>query len=251
MSPLAISMIVFGCVFGGALVGMFLRARLPEHHLSTETKDVVKVGAGLIATLSALVLGLLIATAKSSYDAQKSLFNQMSVKIVLMDRGLAKYGPQAKETRDLLRVSVTRMLAQYWPEEKSAPTQLDPRAAPAEAIYDKIQDLAPKTESQRWLQNQLLNMAVDIGQLRWSLFQQAGSSISTPFLIVVVFWLTIIFASFGLFAPANATAIIMLLFCALSVSGALFLILELDHPFDGLIQISSTPLRTALENLGQ
>jgi hypothetical protein len=251
MSSLAISLLVFACVFGGTLVGMFIRARLPEHHLSAESKDVVKVGAGLIATMSALVLGLMVASAKSSYDAQKSEFTQMSVKIVLLDRGLAKYGPEAKETRELLRVFVTRMLALIWPDDRSGPAQLDPRATRAEALYDKIQDLAPKIDAQRSLQNLLLSMAVDIGQKRWSLFQQSGSSISTAFLIVVVFWLSIIFASFGLFAPANATAIVTLLLCALSVAGALFLILELDHPFDGMIQISSTPLRTALENLGQ
>jgi hypothetical protein len=251
MTSLAIGSIVLVCVFGGALLGMLLRTRLPEHHLSSESKDVVKVGMGLIATMSALVLGLMVASAKSAYDTQKSGFTQMSVKIILLDRGLAHYGPQAKEARELLRVIVARMLAQIWPEDGSGHAQLDPRAARAEALYDKIQELSPKTEAQRSIQTQLLSIAVDIGQTRWLLFQQTGSSISTAFLVVVVFWLSVIFASFGLFAPANATAIITLLLCALSVSGALFLILELDHPFDGLIQISSTPLRNALEQLGQ
>src|SRR5262249_22448420 len=119
------------------------------------------------------------------------------------------------------------------------------------ALYDKIQELSPKTEAQRSIQAQLLSMAVDIGQTRWLLFQQAGSSIATAFLVVVIFWLSVVFASFGLFAPANATALITLLLCALSVSGALSLILELDHPFDGLLRISSSPLRNALAQLGQ
>jgi len=251
MSSLAVSLIVFGCVFGGTLVGMLLRSRLPEHHLSAESKEVVKVGAGLIATMSALVLGLMVASAKSAYDSEKSLFTQMSVKIVLLDRGLAKYGPEAKEARDLLKNLVGRMLAQIWPEDGSRHADLDPRAARAEALYDKIQELSPKTEAQRAVQTQLLSMAVDIGQTRWLLFQQAGSSISTPFLVVVVFWLSVIFASFGLFAPANATTIATLLLCALSVAGALFLIMELDHPFDGMIQVPSTPLRNALDQLGQ
>lgn len=251
MSSLAVSLIVFGCFFGGTLVGMLLRARLPEHHLSAESKDVVKVGAGLIATMSALVLGLMVASAKSSYDAQKSGVAQMSVKIVLLDRGLAHYGPEAKQAREQLRVIVARMLAQIWPEDGSEHAQLDPRASSAEALYDTILAFSPKTEAQRSIQTQLLSMEVEIGQTRWLLFQQAGSSIPMPFLVVVVFWLGIIFASFGLFAPANATAIVTLLLCALSVSGALFLILELDQPFDGMIQISSTPLRNALTQLGQ
>lgn len=251
MSSLAISLIVFACVFGGSLVGFFLRRRLPAHHLSAESKEVVKVGAGLIATMSALVLGLMVASAKSAYDSQKNLFTQMSVKLILLDRGLAKYGPEAKEIRNVLKESVARILTQIWPENGVGGAQLDPTAAHAEGLYDKIQDLLPKTDAQRSLQTQLLNIALDIGQTRWLLFQQAGGSISTPFLVVVVFWLSVIFTSFGLLAPPNATTVITLLLCAVSVAGALFLILELDHPFDGMIQISSAPLRNALQQLGQ
>ncbi len=252
MSSLAISLIVFACVFGGALVGMFLRARLPAHHLSAESKDVVKAGAGLIATMAALVLGLMVASAKNSYDAQKNAFTQMTAKIVLLDRGLAHYGgPRAKEVRDMLQAFVGRILTQIWPEDGSGHAQLDPNASRGEPLYDKLQDLAPETDAQRSIQSQLLNIAVDIGQTRWLMFQQSGSSISTPFLVVVTFWLSMLFASFGLFAPANATTLVTLLLCALSVSGAIFLILEMDHPFEGMIQISSQPLRVALAQLGQ
>lgn len=251
MNSLTISFIVFGCVFGGAIVGMFLRTLLPGHHLSAESKDVVKGGAGLIATMAALVLGLMVASAKSSYDSQKSAYTQMSVKIVLLSKGLAAYGPEAKELGEQLRDAVGRMIAQIWPEDGSGRAQLDPRAARVDALYANLQKLAPKTDAQRSLQSQMLGMALDIGQTRWLLFQQGGSSISTVFLVVVVFWLSVIFASFGLFAPVNATTVLTLLLCALSVSGALFLVLELDHPFDGMIQISSTPLRNALEQMGQ
>lgn len=251
MNSLTISLMIFGCVFGGALVGMFLRSRLPDQHLGAESKDVVKVGAGLIATMSALVLGLMVASAKSSYDSQKSAFTQMSVKLVLLDKALAHFGPAAKESRDLLRTQVGRMLLQIWPEESGGKAQLDPTAAQADYIYDKLQSLPAATEAQRTLQSQMLSMALDIGQTRWLLFQQAGSSITTAFLVVVVFWLSLIFASYGLFTPINTTTLITLMLCALSVAGALFLILELDHPFDGLIQISSTPLRNALAHMGQ
>jgi hypothetical protein len=251
MTSLTVSLIIFGCVFAGALLGMFLRTFLPEHHLSAESKEVVKVGGGLIATMSALVLGLMVASAKSSYDTQKNEFTQMSVKIVLVDRGLAKFGTKTKEAREQLKTIVTRMLAQIAPEDGSERAQLDPKAARAEALYDKIQELSPENDRQRALQTQLLNMAVDIGQTRWLLFQQSGSSIPIPFLVVVVFWLSVLFLSFGLFAPVNATTVLTLLLCALSVAGALFLIMELDHPFDGMLRIDSAPLRTALAQLGQ
>lgn len=249
MSSLAISTIVLACLFGGALLGMFLRSRLPEHHLSPESKDVVKVGMGLIGTMSALVLGLMVGSAKSSFDAQKAGLTQMSAKIIVLDRALAHYGAETKEARELLRAGVTRILEQVWPEGGSAP-QIAPSAA-GEVVYDKIQQLTPKSDAQRSVQNQALSIAVDIAQARWLLFQQAETAISTPFLVVLVFWLTVIFMSFGLFAPVNATAVITLLLCSLSVSGAVFLILELDRPFEGMLQIPSTVLRNALAQLGR
>jgi hypothetical protein len=247
---MAISWITFACVFGGALFGNFLRAVLPEHHLSTESKDVMKLGTGLIATMTALVLGLLIATAKDSYDTQRSGLTQVSVNLVLLDRFMAHYGPETKEARDLLRSFVVRGIDQIWPEAGSRPAQLAPMAA-NEAIYVRIQALSPKNEAQRSLQAKALSIATDIGHARWLSFQRTRSSIPVPFLLVVIFWLTIIFVSFGLFASPNATVIAVLLLCALSVAGAIFLILELDTPFDGLIQISSAPMHAALAQLGQ
>jgi len=251
VSAIAIGCIAFACMFGGALLGIFLRAALPEHHLRTESKDVVKQGMGLIATMTALVLGLLIATAKDSYDTQRNGLTQMSVNIFFLDRTLAHYGPETKETRDLIRRSVVGSLDRIWPEAGSRPAQLAPMAAEGEALYDKIQALSPQNEAQRSLQAKALSISIDIGQARWLMFQRTSSSTPVPFLLVLVFWLTIIFVSFGLFASPNATVIAVLLLCALSVAGAIFLLLELDTPFDGLIQISSAPLRNALAHLGQ
>lgn len=251
MSSMAVSWIVFACVFGAALLGFFLRAALPEPHLSTDSKDLVKLGIGLIATMAALVLGLLIASAKGSYDKQRSELTQMSTNIILLDRVLAHYGPETKEARNLLRHSVVRVLDQMWPEDGSRIAQLDPMAAGGEALYDQLLALSPQNEAQRSLQAKALGITVDIGRTRWLMFEQQGSSIPMPFLVMVAFWLTIIFLSFSLFAPPNATVVATLLVCAVSVSGAIFLILQLDRPFEGLIQISSAPLRSALEHLGQ
>jgi hypothetical protein len=251
MSSIAISGIVFVCIFGGALLGAFLRAVLPEHHLSAETKDTIKMGTGLIATMAALVLGLLIASSKNSFDTQKSEMMQGSANIVVFDRVLALYGPETKEARDLLRIAVDRAINQIWPTGRAQPAQLDPRAVRAEGIYIKIQEISPRNEAQRSLQAQALSMALNLSQIRWLMYQQKGGSIPMPFLVVLVFWITIIFVGFGLFAPRNATATVILLVCALSVASAIFLILELDNPFGGLIQISSEPLRNALAHLGQ
>lgn len=249
MSALATGSIVFICVFGGALLGMFLRSILPEQHVSAESKDAVKVGIGLIATMAALVLGLLVATAKASYDTKSNELTEMSANTVMLDRMLAHYGPETRTIREVLHRAGARTLEALWPQNGQAP-RLEPVGG-AEVLYDAIAALSPKNDAQRAIQSQALNLTIDIGKMRWLLFVQSGSSISTPFLIVLVFWLTIIFMSFGLFAPHNVTVGATLLVCALSVSGAIFLILQLDRPFEGLIHISSAPVQSALAHLGK
>jgi hypothetical protein len=251
VGPIAICWIMFACVFGSALLGMFLRATLPEQHQSTESKDVLKLLIGLIGTMSALVIGLLIATAASSYATRRSEFTQMSANIVLLDRALAHYGPETNEARNLLRRAVAGEFHRTWQNDTTAPAKFDPTAAGAEILFDKILELVPQSDVQRSLKAQLLTMVINLGQTRWLLFVQNGSSIPIPFLVVLVIWLSLIFASFGLFAPLNATVVVALFLGALSVSGAIFLILELDLPFEGLMRISDEPLRKALAHLGQ
>ena len=247
MSATTISLIVFACVFVGALLGILLHAVLPQQHLSNESKDIVKLGMGLVGTMAALVLGLLVASAKGSYDAQSAELTQMSANIALLDRALALYGPETKEARNLLRGAVARVLDQMW----SSASLSVPTAAGGEILYEKIQGLSPKNDTQRSLQGQALSMAVDLGKTRWLMYEQATTSVSMPLVIVLVCWLTAIFISFGLFAPFNATVVASLFVSALSVSGAIFLILEMYTPYAGLVKISDAPLRAALAHLGQ
>ena len=244
------SLIVFACVFGGALFGLLLRAILPEHHLSKETQDIVKLGMGLVGTMAALVLGLLVASAKGSYDAESAEITQLSANIALLDRALALYGPETKETRTILRDAVTRVLDQMWSKDASAP-QSAPTTARGEILYEKIHGLSPQNDTQGSLQGQALSIAVDLAKTRWLMYTQAMTSVSMPLLIVLVLWLTAIFISFGLFAPFNAIVVSSLFVAALSVSCAIFLILEMYTPYTGMVQISSAPLRAALASLGQ
>ncbi|MGB8684358.1 MAG: hypothetical protein WCD12_15840 [Candidatus Binatus sp.] len=249
MSPIAVGCIVLACVFGGALLGMALQTILPEHHLSVDSRDVIKLGMGLIATMSALVLALLISSAKGSYDTQRNELTQAAANIILVDRVLAHYGPESKEARDLLQLSVAGMIDRIWPSDPAANAKLGPTTAGGELFFDKIQELTPQNDVQRALQAEAVRMSIDIGQARLLLFEQSGRSIPMPFLVLLIFWVTVIFLSFGLFAPHNATVIATLFLCALSVSGAIFLIMELDRPFGGMIQISSAPLRSAIASI--
>ena len=249
MSSIALALITFAVVFGGALLGIALRAVLPQSELNADSKDVVKLGVGLIATMAALVLGLLIASAKSSFDTQNSELTEMASRVVLLDRVLAHYGPETKEARDELRSSVVRSFNWVSSQDTAGASQFEP-AANGEVLYDKIQGLSPKDDVQRSIQAQALSILVGLGQTRWLIAEQRISSVSTPLLLVLIFWLIIIFVSFGLFAPRNATVIVSLLVSALSVSGAIFLILEMYSPYAGLIRVSSAPLRAALTHLG-
>jgi hypothetical protein len=252
VNPIVISWLVFACVFGGVLLGMLLRRVLPEHHLSTDSKDVVKLGMGLIGTMAALVLALLIASAKSSFDTQSNEVMEMSADFMLLDRTLAHYGAEAKEARDRIPITVAKVLDQTWSEDTYRSDKLDGAiSAGAETFYEKIQEIDPRSDFQRAIYSQALQISLELGRKRALLLEQTGASISVPFLVVLVFWLAIIFTSFGLFAPGNSTVIGVLFVCALSVAGAIFLILELDQPIHGLIQISSVPLRQALTHLGR
>lgn len=248
-SSTVVGEIIFGCLVMGMCLGMFLARRLPEHHLDKDSREMVKLGTGLIGTLGALVLGLLVSTAKNSYDTQKGEVTQMAARVILLDRTLGHYGPETRPLRDMLRRSVADAIDRIWPENNPQKAQLPPSTR-NEQLFDALHALSPKTEAQRALQAQASKDLIDLGQVRWLLYDQRGSAISIPFLGMVTFWLTVIFVSFGLQAPRNTTVIATLLLCALSVSGAILLVLELDRPFDGIIQISSTPLQDALEQLG-
>jgi hypothetical protein len=251
VSSLTVACIVFGCVFTGALLGMFFRTLVPEKHLSSDTQDVVKLGIALIATMAALVLGLLVASAKSTYDTRRTQLLQVSADIILLDRVLANYGPETQDARVMLQRSVAAVLEQFWPANRARLVTIDRSASSVESVYDNIQRLAPRSDAQRSLQAQALTIAFDLGRTRVLLFEQLDSSIPAPFLVVLVFWLAVIFVSFGLFAPRNGIVAVAFFVCALSVSGAIFLILELDRSFDGMLQVSSAPLRSALAQLGQ
>ena len=252
LNPIAVSSMAFAIILCGAYIGSLLRNILPDHHLADDAKDVVRLGAGLVGTIAALVLGLLIASAKSSYDTQSSQVQHLTADVVLLDQLLAQYGSEARPIRDLMRQAIGPMVERLWRHSGSEAARAAPfeATAAAEDAFARIGALTPQTDAQHSLQARAIQASTDLAQTRLALFVQAGNSIPMPFLAVLVFWLAIIFASFSLFSRPNPTLMAALVVFALSASAALFLILEMSEPFAGLMQIPSAPLRSALAPLG-
>jgi hypothetical protein len=246
MSALSLSGIIFAVMLGGIWLGTLLRRILPKDHLNEHAKDVVRLGVGLIATVAALVLGLLIAAAKGSFDTQTTQVKQITANLILLDSVLAQYGPEALPIRQHMRSAVGSFADRLWREKETA-TSGPFEANPAEEqVYLEIQKLSPQNDFQRSLQSRAVQVGNDLAQFRFMLYVESESLIPTPFLAILAFWLVIVFASYSLFAPLNATLFTCLSLFAFSAACAIFLILELGRPFTGLMMVSSAPLRNAL-----
>src|SRR5215475_8469130 len=239
MMDVIIGLISLACISTGLLAGVLLQNCLPRHHLDAASKDTVKIGAGMLATLTALVLGLLVSSAKSSFDAINTAIASGGAKIIMFDRILANYGPETNDVRHQLRQSVADSIDRIWSSNKTSPGGL--RAAESGTgvwmIQVELNQLTPRTSAQEQILAQARQLAIE----------QQQNSLPAIFLILLIFWLVVLFFSFGLFAPRNATVLAVLLFCALSVSSAIFLVLEMNRPLDGVIKASNAPLRKALE----
>ena len=233
------------------LARRYLRDALPAPHLSRESQDVVRLGMGLVATMTALLLGLVTASARSSFDGNDANVRTSAVNILSLDRDLARYGPETRPIRELIRRAVEFRVENTWPENGAHKGFGTPLATTAvEDIENQILQLSPQTEAQRWFKGNALKRTDDVMKTRWRMLE-GGGAVPGPFLAVVMFWLTVTFASFGVYAPRNATVVSVLFIAALSVAAAVFLLVELDGPFDGLIKVSGDPLRFTLANLGQ
>jgi len=247
MMSIAFGLAVFALLAITALATLYLHPRLPNHQLNKETQDAVKVGVGMVVILSALVLGLLIASVKSHFDAATRELKHFATEIVLLDRTLRTYGPQVNSARALIQEYVERALAGTWPTDNNPEVVEDPRAE--QLIYqlqDAILALAPETSQQRALSDEMKDEVRRLIELRWTLIEEATTSLNVPLVVVLVIWLTLIFASFGYNAPRNVLVASTFVLCAASIGGALFLIVQMDRPFEGLIKVSPTPLQSAL-----
>ena len=235
-------------VFASALIGMLIRRKLPENHLSDETKSVVTLSMGVVGTLTALVLSLLIATASTTFNTRNQEITVIGAKVIQLDRLLRRYGPETDEVRDLVRRYTAMRLQDLFPSDGAKPVLEDPRTL---AIFEELEDRLARMEGnsaqKRWLLSQALSVTTELTEVRWLLVGQNVVGIPVPVLLVVLFWLCLLFMSFGLFAPTNGTVTVILFLCAGAVAGAIQTILDLSRPFEGVVRVSIEPLRHALD----
>ncbi len=253
MNDVVIALIVFACLSASALLGSYVRERLPSHHLSDDSVTVVKLATGLIATMSALVLGLLVSSAKGTFDTANAELEGAAAKVVQFDRLLARYGADTQGIRTELKhnyAEVTQVLAtrDHRQIEKLDSPEMIRRS---EGLQRKVESLTPGNDDQRSLKAKALRDMDSVFATRWLTLLQANQSIPPVMLVILVTWLAIIFGSFGLFAPCNGTIVVVLLMCALSTGATILLVEELNRPLDGFICVSLEPLTHTLERLGQ
>lgn len=250
MTSITLGSISFACATIGAGIGLGLRERLPQQHLSSESQELVKLATGLIGTMVALVLGLLIASASASFDAESDNLERLGSNLVLLDRDFEQFGPEGNEARAILRRSIAGTIKKL-DSSTGVVESLESRqlTAAGRELIAQMRKLVPKTDAQRTIQEQSLGIASDLARTRWNLLEGRSNPIPTPFVVILMTWTVALFICFGLLAPRNATVVTVLFVCALTVAGALALIVELGDPFEGFLQVSTDPLRDALNLL--
>jgi uncharacterized membrane protein (DUF485 family) len=253
MNHLVMALIVLCCLFGSALLGSYVRQRLPSHHLSDDSVAVLKLATGLLATMSALVLGLLVSSAKGTFDSTNAELEGAAAKVVEFDRVLARYGPEAQPIRTQLKHNYEQVLQSLASRDRARLALLDSPAAisRSEALQQQVADLSPTTDNQRSLKATALQMMDAVFAARWLTLLKANQSIPPVMLVILITWLSIIFGSFGLFAPRNGTIVVVLAMCAVSAAATILLVEELNRPLDGLISVSLEPIQHTMMRLGQ
>lgn len=250
MSAVAIAVVAFGLILLSIAIGLMMRHWLPESHLTGDSKEVIRLATALIGTMAAVVLALLFASTRTSYEATSSSVGRMMTNIIELDHVLQEYGPEGQALRPGLRRDVKHIVEAIWQDDASIQGEAHPDTSAGQmSILNKLRQLVPATPLQSALQARAVSISGDLQQIRLALLAQPPDSLSRPFVTVLVLWLCFIFLTFSMSSKANTTLVTVLFICAFAASSAIYLILELEQPFDGLMQIPNTALRNALAPL--
>jgi hypothetical protein len=251
-SPHVIALVCLGLISASTWMGMQVRKRVPESHLASDGKDIVKVGLGFLATMTALVIGLLVGSAKSSFDTIGDGVVDSAAAIVRLDRMLEQYGPETAPLREQMRQSLKLSIGRIWSEQASEVAGLAAIANQrnADQIEAQLLALQPANEAQAWYRDESLGLFSEFAQLRAKLIQQERVELPRPLVGILLGWLCVLFAGFGLLAPRNPTVLLVLTTCGVSASCAVLVILDMSQPLVGWLRVSSAPLVDALARLG-
>jgi hypothetical protein len=251
MNAIAISLAVSGLVFAGSWAGLHLHRIIPERHLSSQTQDVVRLGTGMLSVLASLVLGLLIATVKTSFDTTDTAVRAYSADLIALDETLRDYGDTAIAPRRLLRDYTSLLQHNIWPEQGGHAflEEHQETGQLMEHVRESIRALTPVDDGQRWLMEQALQESTSLLRQRWLMIERSGPSVRPILIEILVAWIVAIFVSFGLNAPRNAIIHVAFAICALAIGSSIFIVLQLDSPFAGAMQISSQPVQSALAHM--
>ena len=246
-----IGLLAFCFIFGAAMIGLFVGRKLPESHRTESTQKTVQNVMNVIGVLSALVLGLLVASTKTNYDTRSREVEQFAADLTLLDRELTHFDQGAKDLRDELRAFTARKIALTWPTERAVgPVMHDAQSIQMLGdLQERLRMWLPRSEIERDGRTNALGLVAELQRTSRLLAVQDSSRTPRPFLIVVILWLSMLFFSYGVFAPRNATAVIAMLICAFSVSIAANLIFDTDRPFSGFIRIPPTAMQQALDEM--
>lgn len=251
MSSLTITAIVLCCLIAGSLLGLWFGARLPEPYRSPESRDAIKLATELLSVFAALVLGLLIASTKSAFDTTDAQIRQFATTLILLHQTLADYGPETAEPRMMLRSYTARALADNWQGDRASPKEIEDVEAGKllVGVRTAILGLPGGSPRRDALRTEAASMIEDALKMRLLLVERPESSINPLFLEILIAWIALIFLSFGYTAPRNATVVTTLFLSAIALAACIFLIVEMDAPFEGLIRVSSAPMRSALAHM--
>ena len=252
MDTLALAIAVAAMAFGSGIIGLRLRAWLPERHAPERAREMIGSMTGLLGLLLALVLGTLVGSSYTLYATQKSELDTLCARMLQLDAALEAYGLETKPARDGLRVGVKRSYDKVWGEGNIKREDLTVRLVfeDVKKLDQFLLSLAPTTDAQKQVLATANVASGLIQQTRLLMMLQLAGGISWPMVAIVVCWSLLLFCGYGLVSPVNGTVITTLAFGALAVASAIYLIVELSHPYSGAFRIPPGPMQQTIQALG-
>jgi hypothetical protein len=246
--PISIAAACFLAMLAATGLGMLLRRVLPDHHKDDKSLDAVIRAIGLVVTLTALVLGFFVNSAKGYYDGLSGNLRELGADIGALDRALERYGPAAAPLREQLRECGGTAVRILWPgADTRLPSSDGPPRQCIEDLQDGIHAIPATNEREQRLRDQALQLASTIERQSLLLGEMTTSHMQTPLLLILVIWLATIYLGFGLVWPRTGTALVSLALSAGVCAGAILMILELYAPLSGLVSIDPSVIEVPLQ----